>query len=54
MKTAERIDMKEVIDDILSLPRQMQADKIEKMSKDEAFLKDFAAELLPFSKRKRL
>ena len=52
MKTAERIDMKEVIDDILSLPRQMQADKIEKMSKDEAFLKVFAAELLPLAKEK--
>jgi len=44
--------MKEVIDDILSLPRQMQADKIEKMSKDEAFLKDFAAELLPLAEDK--
>jgi ankyrin repeat protein len=52
MKTAERIDMKEVIYDILSLPRQMQADKIEEMSKDEDFLKDFAAELLPLAKEK--
>ena len=44
--------MKKAIDDILSLPRQMQADKIEKMSKDEAFLKEFAAELLPVAEDK--
>ena len=44
--------MKEVIDDILSLPRQMQAKKIEAHSKDEWFLKEFAAVLVPLAEKK--
>jgi hypothetical protein len=46
------MDMKEVIDDILSLPRAMQAEKIEAHSKDEWFLKEFAAVLVPLAEKK--
>jgi len=52
MKVAEKMDMKEVIDDILSLPRAMQAEKIEAHSKDEGFLKEFAAVLVPLAEDK--
>ena len=51
MKIAEKMDVKKAIDDILSLPRQMQAEKIEAHSKDEWFLKEFAAVLVPLQKR---
>ena len=44
--------MKKAIDDILSLPRQMQAEKIEAHSKDEWFLKEFAAVLVPLAEDK--
>ena len=52
MKIAEKMDVKKAIDDILSLPRQMQAEKIEAHSKDEGFLKEFAAVLVPLAEDK--
>jgi hypothetical protein len=52
MKIAEKMDVKKAIDDILSLPRQMQAKEIEKYSKDEVFLKEFAAVLVPLAETK--
>jgi hypothetical protein len=52
MKVAEKMDVKKAIDDILSLPRAMQAEKIEAHSKDEWFLKEFAAVLVPLAEKK--
>ena len=52
MKIAEKMDVKKAIDDILSLPRQTQAEKVEEMSKDEVFLKEFAAVLVPLAAKK--
>ena len=52
MKIAEKMDVKKAIDDILSLPRQTQAEKVEEMSKDEVFLKEFAAVLVPLAEKK--
>ena len=52
MKIAEKMNVKKAIDDILSLPRAMQAEKIEAHSKDEGFLKEFAAVLVPLAEDK--
>jgi hypothetical protein len=46
MKVAEKINSKEIVDEILRMPRGIQAKEIEKHSQDKTFLKEFAATLL--------